>query len=239
MAVFKLVLLRHGESLWNDENRFTGWVDVPLTDKGRQEARRAAALLRENGLEFDAACTSVLTRAIHTLWIVLDELQLQWLPEEKNWRLNERHYGALQGLNKAETAERMGQALVQTWRKSYDVPPPAIHSTADPFSGYDARYAGLAAGEFPGGESLKMTAERLLSYWQQSLVPRIRRGERLLVIAHRNSIRALVRHLSHLSDQEVMDVQIPTGIPLVYEFDENMAVERRYFLDKDVSLIAH
>ncbi|MFP1901249.1 2,3-diphosphoglycerate-dependent phosphoglycerate mutase [Lonsdalea quercina] len=237
MAVFKLVLLRHGESEWNDQNRFTGWVDVPLTDKGREEARLAAQSLRQAGFTFDAACTSVLKRTVHSLQIALDELDLQWLPVEKNWRLNERHYGALQGLNKAETAERLGKARVHQWRKSYDVPPPPLTSIHDRFSGYDRRYAHLAPGEFPLGESLRMTGDRVMHYWQTSLVPRVLAGERLLVIAHRNSIRALVKQLNHLSDEEIIRAQIPTGIPLVYEFDENMRVQRAYFLGTNIPLI--
>lgn len=231
MSVFKVVLLRHGESLWNKENRFTGWTDVPLTEKGREEASKAAILLKNNGYSFDFAYTSVLTRTIHTLWILLDEMQLQWLPVEKTWRLNERHYGALQGLNKRETAERCGDELIRQWRRSYDIPPPALSINDPRHSGFDRRYAHLPPWDIPVGESLEMTTDRVLPYWRDTLIPHIKSGERLLVIAHKNSIRALVKYLGNISDAAIADVHIPTGIPIVYEFDGNMNVIMKYFLE--------
>jgi 2,3-bisphosphoglycerate-dependent phosphoglycerate mutase len=208
MAAFKLVLLRHGESLWDKENRFTGWTDVPLTDKGRAEAKRAAVLLKQNGFIFDFAFTSVLTRAIHSLWIVLDELQLQWLPVEKSWRLNERHYGALQGFDKTETAKRYGLDLVHQWRRSYGLCPPALSVNDVRYAGYDRRYASLSTWEIPLAESLAMTSERILPLWHNILVPRITNGDRLLIITHGNSIRALVKHLRSISDEAIVDVHI-------------------------------
>ncbi|TKI03967.1 2,3-diphosphoglycerate-dependent phosphoglycerate mutase [Martelella alba] len=232
-----LVLLRHGESLWNKENRFTGWTDIPLTHKGRDEARHAASLMKKDGMVFDAVCASVLTRTIHTAWIILDEMQSQWLPVDKSWRLNERHYGALQGLNKTETAERFGNALVQQWRGSYDIPPPAM-SLRDPrYAGRDRRYAHLAPENIPVAESLKMTVDRVSVYWRDTLFPRLNNGERLLVIAHKNSLRALIKYISRLSATEIGDVHIPTGIPIMYEFDKNGTAAKPYFLGKTRLLI--
>jgi 2,3-bisphosphoglycerate-dependent phosphoglycerate mutase len=227
-----LVLLRHGESDWNKENRFTGWTDVDLSEKGIAEATEGARLLREGGFTFDIAFTSVLKRAIRTLWIVQDGLDLMWIPVEKSWRLNERHYGALQGLNKAETATKFGEDQVKVWRRSYDVPPPEL-TTDDPrFPGHDRRYHDLADDELPRTESLKLTGERFLPYWFDTIVPAIKSGRRVLIAAHGNSLRALVKHLDHVSDADITELNIPTGVPLVYELNDRMeAVSHRYLGD--------
>jgi 2,3-bisphosphoglycerate-dependent phosphoglycerate mutase len=218
----KLALLRHGESTWNQENRFTGWTDVDLSSTGLAEAHDAGRLLREAGYTFDIAYTSVLKRAIRTLWIALDELDLMWLPVENSWRLNERHYGALQGLNKAETAAEYGEDQVKLWRRSYDVPPPALDPADPRFPGHDARYAGLADEDLPRAESLKDTVARFLPYWHESIAPSIRGGRRVLIAAHGNSLRALVKYLDGISNEEIVGLNIPTGIPLVYELDDDL-----------------
>jgi 2,3-bisphosphoglycerate-dependent phosphoglycerate mutase len=225
--VHKLVLLRHGESAWNRENRFTGWTDVDLTENGVAEARAAGRLLRQGGYRFDVSFTSVLKRAIRTLWIALDELDQLWLPEEKSWRLNERHYGALQGLNKAEMAAKFGEQQVLAWRRSYDVPPPPL-SPDDPRSEVrEPRYAGVPV---PAAECLKDTVERVVPYWESAIVPALRAGRRVLVAAHGNSLRALVQHLDQLSPELIMKLNIPTGVPLVYELDADLKPLRHYYL---------
>ena len=233
-AAHKLVLLRHGESDWNRENRFTGWTDVDLSVKGIEEARAAGRLLREEKFRFDHCFTSVLKRAIRTLWLGLDEMDLMWLPVDKSWRLNERHYGALQGLNKAETAAKFGDQQVLVWRRSYDTPPPALEP-GDPRSpAADPRYAQLARGDLPLTECLKDTVARVLPYWNGTIAPAIRAGERVLVAAHGNSLRALVKYLDHVSDADIVGLNIPTGIPLVYELDAALRPLRHYYLgDQD------
>jgi 2,3-bisphosphoglycerate-dependent phosphoglycerate mutase len=229
-----LVLLRHGESTWNLDNRFTGWTDVDLTAKGREEAREAARLLREGGFTFDVAYTSLLKRAIRTLWIVLDDMDLMWMPVHRSWRLNERHYGALQGLNKAETAAKFGDEQVKIWRRSYDVPPPPLAPDDERYPGHDRRYASLAPGELPLTESLADTVARFLPYWHQTIVPAIRRGERVLIAAHGNSLRALVKHLDGMAPDEIVALNIPTGVPLVYELDDNLRpLGHRYLGDPE------
>ena len=228
--MYKLVLVRHGQSTWNLENRFTGWTDVDLTDQGRAEARAAGQLLREGGYEFDLAFTSVLKRAIRTLNIIQAEMDLDWLPVTRAWQLNERHYGALQGLNKAETAEKFGEAQVKVWRRSYDVPPPALELTDERHPKFDRRYAGLTPEQLPATESLKITLDRVLPYWHEVLAPTIKSGKRLLVTAHVNSIRALVKYLDNISDADITELNIPTGIPLVYELDADLKVIKSYYL---------
>ena len=223
----KLVLLRHGESTWNRENRFTGWTDVDLAPSGVEEARNAGRLLKSGGYEFDIAYTSVLKRAIRTLWLALEELDRMWLPVEKSWRLNERHYGALQGLNKAEMAAKFGDAQVLTWRRSYDIPPPALEPNDPRYEGKDARYAGV---EVPRTECLKDTVARVLPYWNATIAPAIRGGKRVLIAAHGNSLRALVKHLDQIGDAEIVGLNIPTGIPLVYELDERLRPLKHYYL---------
>lgn len=230
MAVTKLVLVRHGESQWNQENRFTGWYDVDLSEKGKTEAAEAGKLLKQEGYTFDFAYTSVLKRAIHTLWHILDELDQAWLPVEKSWKLNERHYGALQGLNKAETAEKYGEDQVKAWRRGFAVTPPALTRDDPRFPGNDPRYAGLQAEDLPLTESLALTIERVIPYWNDTILPRIKRGERVLVAAHGNSLRALVKYLDNMSEDAIIELNIPTGIPLVYEFDENFKPLRHYYL---------
>jgi 2,3-bisphosphoglycerate-dependent phosphoglycerate mutase len=228
--MIKLVLLRHGESTWNLENRFTGWHDVDLSPKGLVEAREAGRLLREGGYAFDLAHTSVLKRAIRTLWIALDEMDRMWLPVAKSWRLNERHYGALQGLNKAETAAKYGDAQVKIWRRSYADPPPALTPDDERYPGHDARYAGLSRDELPLAESLKDTVARFLPYWQSAIVPDLQAGKRVLIAAHGNSLRALVKHLDQISEKDIVELNIPTGIPLVYELDDSLRPLRHYYL---------
>lgn len=226
----KLVLLRHGQSQWNLENRFTGWVDVPLSAEGEAEARTAGRLLREGGFAFDVAYTSVLKRAIKTLWIVLEELDQMWIPVHRSWRVNERMYGALQGLNKAETTALHGAEQVQLWRRSYDVAPPAMDPGHPHWPGNDPRYAKLGAA-LPRTECLKDTVARFIPYWNDGIVPAVRRGERVLIVAHGNSLRALVKHLDNISDQEIVELNIPTGIPLVYELDDELRpMKPRYYL---------
>lgn len=226
----KLVLVRHGQSTWNLENRFTGWTDVDLTDQGRLEARSAGVSLREGGYEFDLAFTSVLRRAIKTLWIVLEEIGLEWLPVTRSWQLNERHYGSLQGLNKAEMAEKYGEAQVKIWRRSYDVPPPALDLNDQRHPRFDRRYAGLAPEVLPATESLKITLDRVLPFWHSDLAPVIQSGKRVLMVAHGNSIRALVKYLDNISESEITELNIPTGIPLVYELDDQLTPIRHYYL---------
>ena len=226
----RVVLLRHGESTWNRENRFTGWTDVDLSEKGCEEAQEAGRLIAGQGMTFDIAYTSVLKRAIRTCWIVLDELDLLWIPMEKNWRLNERHYGALQGLNKAETAARHGEAQTKIWRRSYDIPPPPLLPDDERHPSRDPRYASLSAAELPATESLKDTVARFLPYWTGTIAPAILAGQRVLITAHGNSLRALVKYLDRISDEEIVGLNIPTGIPLVYELDATLAPERHYYL---------
>lgn len=228
--MYKLVLLRHGQSTWNLENRFTGWTDVGLTEQGRAEALASGRLLREGGYDFDIAYTSVLRRAIQTLWIVLEEMQLEWIPVVNAWQLNERHYGALQGLNKAEMAVKFGEAQVKLWRRSYDVPPPALELTDERHPRFDPRYGSLKPEEIPATESLKITLERVLPYWHSVLAPMVRSGKRVLVAAHGNSLRAMVKYLDNISDQEIPELNIPTGIPLVYELNDELKPERHYYL---------
>ena len=231
--MFQLVLLRHGESLWNRENRFTGWTDVDLTAEGIDEARKAAELLLAEGFTFDVAYTSVLKRAIRTLWIVMDAMDLMWIPVIRSWRLNERHYGALQGLNKAETAARHGEEQVHVWRRSYDIPPPPLDPRDERHPGRDPRYRDLAAGEIPCTESLKDTVGRFMPYFHQEIAPTVRQGRRVLIAAHGNSLRALVKHLDALSDQAVTTLNIPTGVPLVYQLDDSLkTIGSRYLGDQ-------
>ncbi len=227
-----LVLLRHGESEWNKENRFTGWVDVDLSDKGRQEAKAAGQLLKAHGFTFDRAFSSVLKRAIRTLWMVQDEMDLLWLPVERSWRLNERHYGGLQGLNKAETAAKHGEQQVKVWRRSYDTPPPPMTGEDAALQGRDPRYAALAPGEMPVTECLKDTVARFLPYWHETIAPAIRRGERVVIAAHGNSLRALVKYLDDISDDDIVELNIPTGMPLVYELDADLRKVSSRYLDE-------
>ncbi len=228
--MYKLVLVRHGESIWNKENRFTGWTDVGLSDKGQQEAIDGGKLLKEGGYIFDIAYTSVLKRAIKTLWLVLEELDQMWIPVYNSWRLNERHYGALQGLNKAETAAKHGEEQVHIWRRSYDTPPPALEISDPRHPSHDPRYADLAAKDVPATESLKDTVARMLPYWHETIAPMVLSGKRVLVAAHGNSLRALVKYLDNMSDADITELNIPTGIPLVYELDDNLKPIRHYYL---------
>lgn len=235
----KLVLLRHGESIWNRENRFTGWTDVDLSEKGIEEAKKAGRLLKEQGFIFDLAFTSVLKRAIRTLWLVLDEMDLMWIPVRNSWRLNERHYGALQGLNKSEMAAKYGEEQVRIWRRSYDVMPQPLERSDSRYAGNDPRYAGLAESDIPLTESLKSTVERFLPYWQEAIVPEINSGKRLLIAAHGNSLRALVKHLDNIPDSEIVGLNIPTGIPLVYELDDALRpISHNYLGDQEEIAIA-
>ncbi len=225
-----VVLLRHGESTWNKENRFTGWTDVDLTDKGRAEAAEAGRLLKAEGLSFDHAFTSVLKRAIRTCFMALDEMDQLWLPVTRSWRLNERHYGALQGLNKAETAAKHGEAQVKVWRRSYDIPPPPLTVDDPRHPGRDPRYASLSPGDLPLTESLKDTVTRFLPYWTDTIAPAIKSGQRVLIAAHGNSLRALVKHLDKISDEAIIELNIPTGVPLVYELDSALVPIRSRYL---------
>lgn len=226
----RLVLLRHGESTWNKENRFTGWTDVDLTEKGRQEARNAAHLLKENNFTFDCAYTSLLKRAIRTLWITLDEMDLMWIPIEHAWELNERHYGALQGLNKSETAAKYGEEQVKIWRRSYDVRPPELEKTDPRYPGNDPRYKHLAEDLLPVCECLKETKERLLNYWHTTLAPKILSGSNVIIVAHGNTLRALVQHLDKVSNDAIVNLNIPTGTPLIYELDDELNALKHYYL---------
>ncbi len=228
--MYKLVLIRHGESTWNLENRFTGWTDVPLTPLGVDQARQAGKLLADAGFDFDVACTSVLQRAIWTLWHSLDAMDRTWLPVQKDWRLNERHYGALQGLNKAETAKKFGDEQVLVWRRSYDVPPPSLEAGDPRCEATDRRYASLTPGQVPLTECLKDTVDRVLPYWHEVLAPMIRSGQRVLIAAHGNSMRALVKYLDQIGDADIVGVNIPNGIPLVYELDAALKPIKSYYL---------
>jgi 2,3-bisphosphoglycerate-dependent phosphoglycerate mutase len=229
-VMIKIVLVRHGESIWNRENLFTGWTDVDLSDQGKAEAKRAGELLKSEGFTFDVAFTSVLKRAIRTLWLTLDELDLLWIPIEHSWRLNERHYGALQGLNKAQTAAKYGDPQVLLWRRSYDIPPPPLEELDPRYPGADPRYKGLSKSELPLTECLKDTVLRFLPYWHDVIVPVIRSGKKVIITAHGNSLRALVKYLDNISDQEIVDLNIPTGIPLVYELDATLKPTKHYYL---------
>ena len=229
-----LVLLRHGLSQWNKENRFTGWVDVPLSAEGEAEARRAGQLIKAAGIQLDVAHTSLLKRAIKTLWLALEELDLMWIPQHKSWRLNERMYGALQGLNKAEMAAKHGEDQVKIWRRSYDIPPPTVTPDSEHWPARDPRYAGLSPSEVPASESLKDTVARFLPYWENQIAPDLRQGKRVVIAAHGNSLRALVKHLDRISDSDIVELNIPTGIPLVYELDDQLKpVKSRYLGDPD------
>ena len=226
----KLVLLRHGQSVWNKENRFTGWTDVKLSEQGVKEAEKAGKLLKKEGYKFKIAYTSYLTRAIKTLWIVLEEMDLMWIPEKKSWRLNEKHYGMLQGLNKVETAEKYGADMVQLWRRSFDVPPQPLESDDERNPKFDPRYADLSPKEIPLTESLKEVIERFIPYWEGEILPTLKEQEEVLVAAHGNSLRALVMHLKNMSKEEILKFNIPTGIPYVFEFDDEMNLVKDYFL---------
>ena len=228
--MYKLVLIRHGESEWNRENRFTGWKDVDLSAKGLAEAAAGGELLKKEGYTFDIAYTSVLKRAIRTLWIVLDKMDLMWIPVIRSWKLNERHYGGLQGLNKAETAKKYGDDQVLVWRRSYDIPPPALEKTDERYPGKDRRYAGLSEAELPLTECLKDTVARVLPFWSETIAPAIKSGKKVIVAAHGNSLRALVKYLDNISEEEIVGLNIPTGIPLVYELDAKLKPIRHYYL---------
>ncbi len=228
--MYKIVLLRHGESEWNKENRFTGWTDVDLSEKGIAEAHQAGKLLKENGFSFDIAYTSVLKRAIRTLWITLDEMDLMWIPVIRSWRLNERHYGALQGLNKAETAAKFGDAQVKIWRRSYATQPPALEESDARWPGHDPRYADVPKAELPLTECLKDTVARFLPSWNETIAPAVKSGKKVIIVAHGNSLRALVKYLDNVSDDAIPELNIPTGIPLVYELDDDLKPIRHYYL---------
>lgn len=228
--MIKLVLLRHGESVWNKENRFTGWTDVDLSKKGLEEAKQAGQLLREHGFVFDIAYTSVLKRAIRTLWIVLDQMDLMWIPVHNSWRLNERHYGALQGLNKSETAAKYGEQQVHIWRRSYDIQPPPLEPSDQRYPGNDPRYRSLQKSDIPLTECLKDTVMRFLPYWHDVIAPTIKMGKRVIIVAHGNSLRSLVKYLDNISDEAIVELNIPTGIPLVYELDDELKPIRNYYL---------
>lgn len=236
--MYKVVLLRHGESTWNQENRFTGWTDVDLTERGRREAKQAGVLLREAGFAFDLAYTSVLKRAIRTLWTVLEELDRMWIPVRHSWRLNERHYGALQGLDKAQTAAQFGDEQVLIWRRSYDIPPPALEPGDPRLALDDPRYADLDTASFPHTECLKDTVARFLPYWHETIAPTIRSGKSVIVAAHGNSLRALVKYLDNVSDQEIVGLNIPTGVPLVYELDAQLRPIKHYYLGDQAAIEA-
>lgn len=236
--MYKLVLLRHGESTWNKENRFTGWTDVDLSEKGIGEAHEAGKLLKNGGFNFELVFTSVLKRAIGTMEIVLEEMNLKNLPIKKSWRLNERHYGALQGLNKAETAAKYGEDQVKVWRRSYDIQPPALTQDDERYPGKDPVYKDLAKSELPLTECLKDTVERFLPYWEKEIAPEVKAGKNVLIVAHGNSLRALVKYLDNISDQEITELNIPTGVPLVYELDENLKPIKHYYLGDEKKIAA-
>ena len=232
--MYKLVLIRHGESVWNKENRFTGWKDVPLSKRGHEEAADAGRLLLNEGFQFDVAYTSVLKRAIRTLWHVLEQMDQMWVPVNRHWKLNERHYGALQGLNKAETAAEHGEDQVLIWRRAYDTPPPALETSDERWPGHDPRYANLDASDVPTTECLKDTVDRVVPFWEQEIAPQVKAGKRVLIAAHGNSLRALVKHLDGISDEDIVGVNIPTGMPLVYTLDENLKpISKQYLGDAD------
>ncbi|MFW5781999.1 MAG: 2,3-diphosphoglycerate-dependent phosphoglycerate mutase [Candidatus Muiribacteriaceae bacterium] len=228
--MIKLVLLRHGQSEWNLSNQFTGWTDVDLTERGLREAETAGKTLKEEGFEFDKVYTSVLRRAIRTAWITMDNMDLMWLPVERAWQLNERHYGALQGLNKAETAEKHGKDLVHTWRRSYDTPPPALEKSDPRHPSHEKKYSNVPEDKLPATESLKITLERVMPYWNEKIAPDLRAGKKLLVAAHGNSLRAIVKYLDNISDDEITGLNIPTGMPLVYELDDELKAIKSYYL---------
>lgn len=226
----KVVLLRHGESVWNKENLFTGWTDVDLSEKGKEEAKDAGRVLKEQGYSFDVAYTSVLKRAIRTLWIALDEMDLMWIPVFRDWRLNERHYGALQGLNKAETAAKYGEQQVKIWRRSYDIRPPALEASDARYPGHDPRYKSLSKDQLPFTECLKDTVARFLPCWHEAIAPAVQSGQRILITAHGNSLRALVKYLDNIPEQDIVELNIPTGMPLVYELDDELKPLQSYYL---------
>ncbi|URJ28943.1 2,3-diphosphoglycerate-dependent phosphoglycerate mutase [Blochmannia endosymbiont of Camponotus sp. C-046] len=230
MNITKLVLIRHGESQWNKENRFTGWVDVDLSDKGRAEAQYAGKILEKNRFFFNYGYTSVLKRAIHTLWIILDQLNQAWLPIEKSWRLNERHYGALQGLNKDEAIKKHGYETIQKWRRSFHIVPPRICENSQFIATNDHRYANLSADELPSSESLELTLQRVIPFWDQSIIPYIKQKKNIIIVAHGNSIRAIIKFLNHLNESEIFQINIPTGVPLIYEFDKDAYPIQHYYL---------
>lgn len=234
----KLVLIRHGQSEWNLENRFTGWKDVKLSEKGLKEARAAGQLLKEQGFKFDAAFTSVLRRAIHTLWLTLEEMDQMWVPVTKAWQLNERHYGGLTGLNKAETADKYGDEQVHIWRRSFDTPPPALEESSEYHPKQDDRYAELTDAQKPATESLKLTLDRVLPYWEEKIVPVLKNSECMIIAAHGNSLRALIKHLDQVSDDEITSIEIPTGDPLVYELNDDLSVIRSYYLREEAAKTA-
>jgi 2,3-bisphosphoglycerate-dependent phosphoglycerate mutase len=236
--MYKVVLLRHGESEWNRENRFTGWTDVDLSEKGLTEAKAAGKLLKEEGFSFDIAYTSVLKRAIRTLWLTLDAMDLMWIPVYRNWRLNERHYGGLQGLNKSETAAKYGEQQVKIWRRSYDIPPPPLEKTDPRFPGHDRRYADLAPADLPQTECLKDTVARFLPMWHEIIAPTIKSGKRVVIAAHGNSLRALVKYLDNISEGEIVELNIPTAIPLVYELDADLKPIKHYYLGDQAAIAA-
>jgi len=236
--LYQIVLIRHGESTWNKENLFTGWTDVDLSEKGVMEAHTGGKRLLEAGFTFDEAWTSVLKRAIRTLWIVMDEMDLMWLPVRNDWRLNERHYGALQGLNKAETAEKYGEDQVKIWRRSFDIPPPSLTQDDPRFPGHDPRYQGLTGDQLPLAESLKDTCRRTMPFWNEIIIPRLRSGKRMIIAAHGNSMRAIVKTLDNISDADIVNLNIPTGIPLIYEFDQDLKVTGSRYLAPDEELAA-
>jgi 2,3-bisphosphoglycerate-dependent phosphoglycerate mutase len=228
--MYKIILLRHGESTWNKENRFTGWTDVDLSEKGKDEVKKAGQILKREGFLFDIAYTSVLKRAIRTLWIVLDEMDLMWIPVIRNWRLNERHYGDLQGLNKVETAKKFGDEQVKIWRRSYDIQPPALDKNDDRYPGKDPRYSALKESELPLTECLKDTVDRFVPYWENTIAPMVQSGKKVIIAAHGNSLRALVKYLDNISNEEIVELNIPTGIPLVYELKEDLTPIRSFYL---------
>jgi len=230
MANLKLVLLRHGESVWNKENKFTGWTDVALSDKGTMEAKEAGKVLKEEGYTFDIAFTSVLKRAIKTLWLALEEMDLMWVPVYRSWKLNERHYGALQGLNKAQIAAKYGEDQVLIWRRSYDITPPQLKKNDEHYPGHDPRYKNLTEQELPLTESLKSTIDRFFPFWNETIIPELKENKKVLIAAHGNSLRALVKHLDNVSEEEIVKLNIPTGIPLVYELDQDLKPVKHYYL---------
>jgi 2,3-bisphosphoglycerate-dependent phosphoglycerate mutase len=236
--MYKLVLLRHGESQWNMENRFTGWADVDLTDKGKEEAKAAGELLKAEGFTFDKAFTSYQKRAIRTLWITLDGMDLMWIPVERSWKLNERFYGGLTGMNKAETAKKYGDDQVLIWRRSYDIPPPELDKSSEYYPGNDPRYAELSEDELPTTECLKDTVARVVPYWESTIAPEIKAGKKLVIAAHGNSLRALVKYLDGMSEEDILKLNIPTGVPLVYELDENLKPIKHYYLGDQEALAA-
>jgi 2,3-bisphosphoglycerate-dependent phosphoglycerate mutase len=228
--MYKLVLIRHGESEWNKENRFTGWADVDLSEKGKEEAVKAGQQLKKDGFTFDIAYTSVLKRAVKTLWTVMDNMDLNWIPVINSWKLNERHYGALQGLNKAETAAKFGEDQVKIWRRSYDTPPPALEESDERYPGKDPRYAALTKEELPLTECLKDTVARAVPFWEKEIAPKVKEGKKIIIAAHGNSLRALVKYLDNISDEAIVNLNIPTAMPLVYELDENLKPIKNYYI---------